>query len=218
MRWEEARELAERALAIAREAGADAEEGFARSVLGLVLAYLGEFETAEAHLDEARRIGEALERPEDASRAYVHLGEVRRLRGDLPGALEVMAAGLEAARQLGVEASYGRYFALNAAEDEYELGHWDAAQARIDRLAGASLTWSETLLRLTVSGQLAASRGEFERARAWLDGGLRAAARVIGDGVDGLRRGVRDRAAAHGGRARAGAGDRRGRAGTGERA
>ena len=134
-----------------------------------MLAYLGEFEPAEAHLEEARRIGEALERPEDVSRAYVHLGEVRRLRGDLPGALEVMAAGLEAARRLGVEASYGRYFALNAAEDEYELGHWDAAQERIDRLEGASLTWSETLLRLTVSGQLAAGRGEFERARAWLD-------------------------------------------------
>ena len=169
VRWDEARELAERALVVAQEAGADAEEGFARSVLGLVLAYLGEFETAEAHLEEARRIGEALERPEDASRAYVHLGEVRRLRGDLPGALEVMAAGLEASRRLGVEASYGRYFALNAAEDEYELGHWDAAHERIDRLAGASLTWSETLLRLTVSGQLAAGRGEFERARAWLD-------------------------------------------------
>ena len=80
-----------------------------------------------------------------------------------------MAAGLEAARRLGVEASYGRYFALNAASDEYELGHWDAAQERIDRLAGASLTWSETLLHLTVSGQLAAARGEFEPARAWLD-------------------------------------------------
>ena len=169
VRWDEARERAERALEVALAAGADAEEGFARSVLGLVLAYLGEFETAEAHLDAARRIGEALERPEDASRAYVHLGEVRRLRGDLPGALDVMAAGLEAARRLGVEASYGRYFALNAAEDEYELGHWDAAQERINRLAGASLTWSETLLWLTVSGQLAAGRGEFERARAWLD-------------------------------------------------
>jgi DNA-binding CsgD family transcriptional regulator/tetratricopeptide (TPR) repeat protein len=169
VRWDEARDRAERALAVAQQAGADAEEGFARSVLGLVLAYFGEFETGEAHLDEARRIGEALERPEDVSRAYVHLGEVRRLRGDLPGALEVMAAGMNAARRLGVEASYGRYFALNAASDEYELGHWDAAQDRIDRLAGASLTWSETLLRLTVSGQLAAGRGEFERARAWLD-------------------------------------------------
>lgn len=169
VRWDEARERAEQALAIAQEAGADAEEGFARSVLGLVLAYLGAFETAEAHLEQARRIGEALERPEDVSRAYVHLGEIRRLRGDLPGALEVMAAGLQASRRLGVEASYGRYFALNAAEDEFELGHWDAAQERIDRLVGASLTWSETLLRLTVSGQLAAGRGEFERARAWLD-------------------------------------------------
>lgn len=169
VRWDEARERAVRALAVAQEAAADAEEGFARSVLGLVLAYLGEFEAAEAHLEEARRIGEALQRPEDVSRAYVHLGEVRRLRGDLPGALEVMAAGLDAARRLGVEASYGRYFALNAAEDEYELGLWDAAQERVDRLVGTSLTWSETLLRLTVSGQIAAGRGDFERARAWLD-------------------------------------------------
>lgn len=168
VRWEEARERAERALAVAQQAGADAEEGFARSVLGLVLAYLGEFDAGEEHLLHARRIGESLERPEDASRAYVHLGEVRRLRGDLPGALEVMTDGLDAARRLGVEASYGRYFALNAAEDEYELGHWDSAQERIDRLAGASLTWSETLLRLTVSGQLATGRGEFERARGWL--------------------------------------------------
>ena len=80
-----------------------------------------------------------------------------------------MAAGRQVSRRLGVEASYGRYFALNAAEDEFELGHWDTAQERIDQLAGASLTWSETLLRLTVSGQIAAGRGDFERARAWLD-------------------------------------------------
>jgi DNA-binding CsgD family transcriptional regulator/tetratricopeptide (TPR) repeat protein len=138
-------------------------------VLGLVLAYLGDFESAEAHLTEAIRIGEDLQRPEDVSRAYVHMGEIRRLGGDLAGALEMMAAGVDAARRLGVEASYGRYFALNAAEDEFELGRWDEAQARIDELEGASLTWSETVLRLTVSGQLAAGRGEFERARAWLD-------------------------------------------------
>ena len=170
VRWDEARERAERALAVALQASAYAEEGFTRSVLGLVLAYLGDFESAEAHLTEAIRIGEDLQRPEDASRAYVHMGEIRRLRGNLPGALEMMTAGVDAARRLGVEASYGRYFALNAAEDEYELGRWDEAQARIDELEGASLTWSETVLRLTVSGQLAAGRGEFERAREWLDG------------------------------------------------
>ncbi|MDA0178768.1 AAA family ATPase [Solirubrobacter phytolaccae] len=169
VRWHEARERAQRALAVAQEAEAEAEEGYARSVLGLVLAYLGEFEDAEAHLHESLRIGQARGRPEDVTGVYVHLGEVRRLRGDLPGALEVMAAGLETAQQLGVEASYGRYFALNAAEDEFELGRWDAAQARIDQLEGASLTWTETLLRLTVSGQLAAGRGAFEQARAWLD-------------------------------------------------
>ena len=218
VRWDEARELAERALVVAQEAGADAEEGFARSVLGLVLAYLGEFETAEAHLDEARRIGEALERPEDASRAYVHLGEVRRLRGDLPGALEVMAAGLEASRRLGVEASYGRYFALNAAEDEYELGHWDAAQERIDRLARRVADLERDAAAADRLGPARRGPGRVRARSRVARRGQRTAARVVGDGVDGLRRGVRDRAAAHGGRARAGAGDRRGRARARERA
>jgi len=169
VRWDEARERAEQALAVALEAGAQAEEGFARSVLGLVVAYLGEFDSAEVHLNEARRIGEHLERPEDAARAYVHLGEVRRLRGDLAGALGVMHAGAACARRLGVEASYGRYFALNAASDEYEVGRWTDAQARIARLGGASLTWSEALLHDTVSGLVATGRGEFGQARDWLD-------------------------------------------------
>ena len=197
---------------VAQEAGADAEEGFARSVLGLVLAYLGEFETAEAHLEEARRIGEALERPEDASRAYVHLGEVRRLRGDLPGALEVMAAGLEAARRLGVEASYGRYFALNAASDEYELGHWDAAQERIDRLAGRLADLERDAPAPHGLGPARRGPGRVRARSRVARRGQRTAARVVGDRVDGLRRGVRDRAAAHRGRARAGTGDRRRRA------
>lgn len=169
VRWDEARDRAEQALAVALDAGAEIEAGFARSVLGLMLGYLGAFDEAEAHLREACRIGEAHERPDDATRAYVHLGEVRRLRGDLPGARAVMGEGLEAARRLGVEASYGRYFALNAAEDEYELGQWRSAQSRLDALSGASLTWTETLLLHAVSGQLAAGRGELEAARGWLD-------------------------------------------------
>lgn len=169
VRWDEARDRAEQALAVALEADAEIEAGFARSVLGLMLGYLGAFDEADAHLREACRIGEAHERPDDATRAYVHLGEVLRLRGDLPGARAVMGEGLEAAGRLGVEASYGRYFALNAAEDEYELGHWRAAQARLDALSGASLTWTETLLLHAVSGQLAAGRGELEAARGWLD-------------------------------------------------
>jgi DNA-binding CsgD family transcriptional regulator len=169
VRWDEARDRAERSLAVALEAGAESEAGFARSVLGLMLGYLGAFDAAEEHLLQACRISETHERPDDATRAYVHLGEVRRLRGDLPGACAVMGEGMEAARRLGVEASYGRYFALNAAEDEYELGRWSAAQHRLDALEGASLTWTETLLLHAVSGQLATGRGELERARVWLD-------------------------------------------------
>jgi ATP/maltotriose-dependent transcriptional regulator MalT len=138
-------------------------------VLGLVLGYLGAFDEAEAHLREASRIGEAHERPDDATRAYVNLGEVLRLRGDLPGALAVMGEGLQAAERLGVGASYGRYFALNAAEDEYELGLWPEAEERLRDLNGASLTWSETVLLHTVSGQVATGRGAFERARGALD-------------------------------------------------
>src|SRR5436853_10142 len=64
-RWAEARERCEAALA----AGAGAH-----ITLGLVLAFLGEPEAGEAHLQRALELSDS---PEDTARAYVHLGEVR---------------------------------------------------------------------------------------------------------------------------------------------
>jgi DNA-binding CsgD family transcriptional regulator len=164
VRYTEARQRSAEALDVAVAAGARAEEGVARAVLGLVLSYLGQFDEGEMHLEAARRIEEELARPDELCRVYVHLGEARRLRGDTRGALAVMEAGAVTAQRLGVGASYGRYLSLNAAEDLFDLGDWTEAQRRLDALEAVALTWSETLLHHTVSGQLAMARGDFPRA------------------------------------------------------
>lgn len=169
VRWPEARERATEALRLARAAGARAEIGLAQAVLGMVLSYLGSHEEGEAHLEDAREIVEDIGQPDEVARVYVFLGEVRRLRGDMRGALRMMETGAQSAQRLGVEASYGRYLVLNAAEDQFELGQWPQAQARVESLDGAALTWSETLLRNTLLGQLACARGELETARRHLD-------------------------------------------------
>ena len=50
-------------------------------------------------------------------RAYVHLGELLRLRGDHAGALEAMETGERAAARLGMRGSFGSFMYVNAIDD-----------------------------------------------------------------------------------------------------
>ena len=88
-RWEEARACCEAAL----EAGAAP-----RITLGVVLAFLGEIEAGEAYLREALELSDS---GEDTARAYMHLGELLRVRGDHGGALQAMVDGEREARAAG---------------------------------------------------------------------------------------------------------------------
>ena len=172
VRWDEARAGCDQALAAAAAADARAEEGYARANLGLLLACLGEFTAAEAHLLTARQIAEELRRPEDVARAYLNHGEALRLSGDVAAALEVMRRGEALAEELGVTASYGRFISISAAADEFDLGEWEAAARRLAGIDEASLVASEQLLFDAVAARLAAARGEFVAAAQRLDGVL----------------------------------------------
>ena len=129
----------------------------------------GSSKPAEAHLEEARRIGELLERPEDVSRAptctWARSGDCAatcpvRWRSWRRGSRRRAASASSLIRPLlRPQRRRGRVRAG-------PLGRGAGAD---QPARGASLTWSELLLRLTVSGQLAAGRGDFERARARLD-------------------------------------------------
>ena len=163
-RFDEARERAESSLALAQQAGAAGESAYARTVLGLVVAYAGQPALGAEHLRTAIGELEGLGRPEDLLHAHLYLAEALRLVGDFEGALAVTGDGERHARRLGMQASFGRFLALNAATDEFVLGRWDAADARLAELEGADLEPWNAIARGQVAGQLAMARGRFEDA------------------------------------------------------
>jgi DNA-binding CsgD family transcriptional regulator/tetratricopeptide (TPR) repeat protein len=176
VRWEEARARCEEAISVARAVGAPLEEAYARTTLGLVLAYLGATGEGQEQLERALEITEARECAEDLARIHIHLSEVLRLEGRLVDAFRVAEEGVREARRLGVLGSFGRSMAANATEDLFRLGRWDEAERRLDELASVPLTTVGALMRDAVSGHLAAARGEFAAARRYFD-----AARVQGE-------------------------------------
>jgi DNA-binding CsgD family transcriptional regulator len=163
-RYDEARERAEASLAIAAEVGAAGEAAYARTVLGLVVAYAGRPAAGAEHLRTAIEELVGLGRPEDLLHAHLYLAESLRLCGDFAGALEVTADGERHARRLGMQASFGRFLALNAATDEFLLGRWDAAEARLGELDDRDLEPWNAIARGQVAGQLALARGRLEDA------------------------------------------------------
>ena len=163
-RHDEARERAESSLAIAQEAGAAGEAAYARTVLGLVVAYAGQPALGAEHLRTAIGELEGLGRPEDLLHAHLYLAEALRLVGDFEDALAVTSDGERHARRLGMEASFGRFLALNAATDEFLLGRWAEAEARLEELDGADLEPWNAIARGQVAGQLHLARGRLEDA------------------------------------------------------
>jgi DNA-binding CsgD family transcriptional regulator len=155
-RWEESRACCEAALA----AGAGP-----RITLGVVLAYLGEPAAGEAHL---RRALELAATGEETARAYLHLGELLRVRGDHAGALEAMIDGEREAARLGLRSSFGRFMFVNAADDLLRLGRWDEAATRLAEAARLDLSRTAAALRRATAGLLHALRGDLEAARAEL--------------------------------------------------
>jgi DNA-binding CsgD family transcriptional regulator len=163
-RFEESRERAEASLELAQRAGAAGEAAYARTVLGLVVAYAGDPAAGAEQLRTAIGELEGLGRPDDLLHAHLYLAEAHRLLGDHRGALAVTGDGERHARRLGMEASFGRFFALNAAVDEFLLGRWDAVELRIAELDGTELEPWNALTRGRVAGELALARGRLEDA------------------------------------------------------
>ena len=168
-RLQEARTACEAALAT----GGD--EAVARTTLGLVLGFLGE---ADAGEEQLRRVL-ALPITEHTPRAYVHLGELLRLRGDHAGAEAAMREGEAAAAGLGMRGTFGHFMFVNGAADLVRLGRWDEAQARLEAAERLELGLTTAALHGAVAGELYALRGETGRARSQLD----AAIELAGQGI-----------------------------------
>ena len=84
--------------------------------------------------------------------------------GDFEGALDVTADGERHAQRLGMHASFGRFLALNAATDEFLLGRWEAAEARLAELGDTDLEPWNAITRNQIAGQLHLARGRLDEA------------------------------------------------------
>ena len=168
------------ALAVAREAGARAEEGRARRQLGSALAYGGDADAGLAHLEAAKRIAIEVGDGRELSRSVGLLGDALTMLGRVEEGVAAFEAGLEDIRRFGLALSYGLAVDSDIADCELRLGRWDAARERLERLLRHSA--HDDHVHLVVVGYLIAleaRQGRFEAASE-LD---RTAQRLLGGNV-----------------------------------
>ena len=137
--YAESRQLALQSLEIAREIGALAEVAMAEGVLAWDLAFLGEPESGIGRMREALEIATLVNSVEGVALGYVNL---TALLDDADRPREAVAEarrGLEIARRVGLERTYGAVLKANAASALFDLGEWPEALAlATDALDGSA--------------------------------------------------------------------------------
>jgi DNA-binding NarL/FixJ family response regulator len=178
-RGAEAVERAERALELARAAGARREEGSILATMCAAVAIAGDPEAGIEQGREALRIAEERGDVEELARAYVNLGETLDYSGRIEEAAEIAGIGFEKVRDQGLSSVLG-LLASDRATRLLRLGRWDEADAAL--LTGldavlAGVTGSATLSERALLDIL---RGQFDEAAERLAEATRAQAHVVG--------------------------------------
>jgi DNA-binding CsgD family transcriptional regulator/tetratricopeptide (TPR) repeat protein len=176
---EEAKGVAEEAVAIAWQVGACAEEASARTALGGALMHLGDPDAGLAELEAARRLAAQAGDVIVALRAIVNHSDALLMAGRLEEAATVALDGIKQARRLGLARSFGPLLACNATEALFALGRWDQAE-RVSREA------LETAPSDPASFHLALARAALELGLGDLDGAearLQAVRRLLPDPI-----------------------------------
>jgi DNA-binding CsgD family transcriptional regulator/tetratricopeptide (TPR) repeat protein len=161
-RHEDARVLAEKALAVAREAGARNEEAHLLTTLGMNLAALGRARDGLATMREALDVAHDGGDSETLHRAYVNLGNSLREHGLLAESAATMLEGLDQAELRGFASAFGDQMVANAVEALFLHGRWadalewlpDGPRTRGLTIAAAN-RWAMTARLLTGLGRLA---------------------------------------------------------------
>jgi DNA-binding CsgD family transcriptional regulator/tetratricopeptide (TPR) repeat protein len=180
-RQDEARRWARRGLKVARQVGARAEESDALTTIGLDLVLVGDVERGLPYLRESLAIADEVATTGELFRAYLRLADGLAAAGRFAESVEVAALGAERARQRGTDGSFGDLLQGAALEYSFWLGRWDEIAEAVpeEPLAVGNpiacfAMWLDAALVHT-------ARGDFARARHFLDECLRAIA-VAGAG------------------------------------
>ncbi|GAA5198277.1 LuxR family transcriptional regulator [Rugosimonospora acidiphila] len=177
---EGAASTARKAVAVAAEVGAVAQQADALITLGSVLAYLGDGRGELAALREGVELAERHGLHTVSVRGYTNLSDALAMLGRFAEAAEVARAGVALAGRVGLASSWGAMITGNLAEPLVRLGRWrEALDLITESLADEpSGTFAATLLLLRAEIHL--WQGDEEGAER----DLREARRHFGDGSE----------------------------------
>lgn len=165
--YQEGRKTADKALAMAIEVRAVAEEGRALNISGLALGMLGDAE-GEARLRRSIEIARSVNHVEDLLRAYGNLGLILEHAGRLRESAEVTKEGLDEARRLDLAGTrQGTILANNSSAALVLLGEWTDAEKIITELTLDRPPAESLYPRLTLA-EIKVARGAFEQAHKLL--------------------------------------------------
>jgi len=164
MRTADSVERCEQALAVARSAGARAEEAHALNTLGVNRGVQGDRRTGIDHLRESLRMAEGLGDPVGIVNTHMNLADALDQDGQYDISAQVALAGAERASEFGLR---GHRFLLQgeAALRLIKLGRLDEA----DRLTEAALELGPSVAKLNQSAaraRIEVHRGRFADAEA----------------------------------------------------
>jgi tetratricopeptide (TPR) repeat protein len=181
--YPQARRLADRAVAMARASGADAEESQALYTLGAALAHLGELDGASAALKavrtlDARRRSQSRTHPRpsrvmDMLAGYWNEATILSRTGKAEESAATALQALERSKELGVDTPWGGRVGTTAADELIELGRWSEARQLLEELVpgagggqGAAELHGSLAYVLVLTGNLPAAAQELAVARA----------------------------------------------------
>ena len=151
-------------------AGARAEECWARSELGIALAFDGDADAGEHCLRRALALAEEQAAPEEVARTYVNLAELERLRGRTGAALAAMRDGPRAGGGDGHRARRGaRSWPCSPPRT---CSSWAAGRSSTrcsTRTRDVNAGRAGAVLWPLVAGRLALARGQLEPAAELLE-------------------------------------------------
>jgi DNA-binding CsgD family transcriptional regulator len=157
--------LAQEALSVARAADARTEEALALGILGLDMVRLGQIEPGLEQVRQALVIAHELKHITGIALAHAQLSGVLEALDRAEEAAEVAVAGIETARQLGLERTFGLQLRGNAASAMYALGRWDEAERLLRETSGLERMSSQGMLLLLTHIRISVARGHDETAR-----------------------------------------------------
>jgi DNA-binding CsgD family transcriptional regulator len=172
-RTAEAAERARAARALAEAAQAEEERILAEGLLGWCELLEGEIDIGLAGIRRAVDDARATEGadtdgryPAGSALAHSQLATALELVGRLEETHETAVAGVVVAARQGVSRTFGSVLEASAARAQYQLGHWGAAAARVDRALESGAVGSGRILLLALRGSLEVGRGHQQEAAA----------------------------------------------------